>query len=967
MRKILICFVFICFSVLLLTNENFSYCCQVNAEETAQSSEVLISSLSDDIMIDEENKIVQTAYRFIDEILERLAVAPGASVHFFDGTHEIPQGDIQSGCFLEVTAEDGITKSSYTIQLAGEAVPISVTSKSYLINSRDMTISSVPYTDKMPDVFLSNLIFSDGCVVEVLHQDRDETVFGALYTGCRLRVYSAKEELFYKIVISEYVHDPSVNIALNKSVTATGNAGKYVAAQINDGNIKSQWTPSKNGDSVTIDMGGVVNFDKIVLKELETLVNRAKVYRVDASVDQLQWEPVFHVDGDMNIGIEREFVFEVKTARYIRLTCVSAAVSSQQPHIVEMEVYCTENYACGISSYVYSIDDQNKTIADIDTTDVTEFLTGLIPVSGGSIVILDSSGIPVSTGVLQEDMTVRTYAQVSSIYSDYKILLNKRPQITSIAITGQLDVGSVLTASVQSDVPLDEVEYEWLYADTFNGVYVPIPGATGNSYNIKQSDKGKYLTVSVVPYAATEPSRGQRIVSDQKVLVGDWAYLATATSDIGSADYITDGRYDTGWSTVGASLLTIEFGQQRPVSSVSVFFANAQNTGYSLQYMKGSQWETILTRWEISQNEQLYFDEVQTKAIRLIFAEKGEDNYIYNLNAEQHRLKNSEIDSAIAQTQEKYTEYFAKLGSLKEDIILSRVGEYGASIHWSSNSPNIVIEGEKGRVVPSETTQAVSLKALIESGGVEKEIIYSVSVEGKKNSDDSGNRRPSGSASGGGSGSGGAHASSGSNVYVDMDILNNGTAIDTKPENTLPIQTFQDIESHWAKEDIQKLLEYGILSQDEENNFYPDRNLTRGEFCKMIVLAFDKSIDDASCSFNDVDQAIWSYPYIAALATQDIVRGIGDSLFGPFNNITREDAAVMVYRAIGQQLSLQNTDSVYFDDENSISDYAKQAVEALAAGGYIQGRDNQVFEPKSYITRAEICTILIRLLEDFKV
>lgn len=955
MRKVLICFMFICFSVLFLTNENFSYCCQVNAEETTQSSDVSISSLSDDIIIDEENKIVQTAYRFIDEIMERMDVAPGASVHFFDGTHEIPQGDIQSGCFLEVTAEDGITKSRYTIQLAGEPAPISVTSKSYLINSRDMTISSVPYTDKMPDVFLSNLILSDGCMVEILHQDRDETVFGALYTGCRLRVYSAKEELFYKIVISEYVHDPSVNIALNKSVSATGYTGKYAPEQINDGNIKSQWTPSRNGDSLTIDLGGVASFNKIILKELETLVNRAKVYRVDASVDQQQWEPVFEVDGDVNIGVEREFLFEVKTARYIRLTCVSAAVSSKQPHIVEMEVYCTENYACGISSYTYSVDDQNKTIADIDTTDVTEFLAGLTPVSGGSIAILDSSGMPVSAGVLQEDMIVRAYAQVSTIYSDYKILLNKRPQIASIAITGQLDVGSVLTASVQGDVPLDTVEYEWLYADTFNGVYVPIPGATGNSYRIKQSDKGKYLTVFVVPYAATEPSRGQSTVSDQKVLVGDWAYLAAATSDIGSADNITDGRYDTGWSMDGASSLTIEFGLQRPVSRVSVFFANAQNTGYSLQYMKDSQWETILTRWEISQNEQLYFDEVQTEAIRFVFAEKGADNYIYNLNAEQHRLKNSEIDSAIAQTQEKYTNYFKRLGSLKEDIILSRVGEYGANITWISNFPNIVIEGEKGRVLPGETTQAVNLKALIESGGVEKEIIYSVSVEGKKDSESSGGRRPGSSASGGGS-----------KVYVDMNILNNSTAIDTKPDDTLPIQTFSDIESHWAKKDIEKLLEYGILSQDEENNFYPDRNLTRGEFCKMIVLAFNKSIDGASCSFNDVDQAIWSYPYIAALAAQDIVRGVGDSLFGPFNNITREDAAVMVYRAIGQQLSLQNTDSVYFDDENNISAYAKQAVEALAAGGYIQGRDNQMFEPKSYITRAEICTILIRLLEDFK-
>jgi len=72
------------------------------------------------------------------------------------------------------------------------------------------------------------------------------------------------------------------------------------------------------------------------------------------------------------------------------------------------------------------------------------------------------------------------------------------------------------------------------------------------------------------------------------------------------------------------------------------------------------------------------------------------------------------------------------------------------------------------------------------------------------------------------------------------------------------------------------------------------------------------------------------------------------------DNITREDAAVMLGRALRMK---ESTAEFSFTDADSVSSYAKGYVAALAAKGYINGY-NGAFNPKREITRAEIVTIL---------
>lgn len=185
-----------------------------------------------------------------------------------------------------------------------------------------------------------------------------------------------------------------------------------------------------------------------------------------------------------------------------------------------------------------------------------------------------------------------------------------------------------------------------------------------------------------------------------------------------------------------------------------------------------------------------------------------------------------------------------------------------------------------------------------------------------------------------------------------------GGGSSTKPSENVTQNNnyFSDLEGHWAKQEIQKLAERGIVSGVGNGIFEPDRTVTRAEFTKMLVtmLSLPQEKTDA---FADVKSNDWYSGVVGAAYRAGIVMG-SDRLFYPNNSISREDAAVMLYRFLkysGTQLS-GNTS---FDDQNSISDYASEAVGALANNGIITGYENR-FRPKDTTSRAEAAVMIGR-------
>lgn len=227
---------------------------------------------------------------------------------------------------------------------------------------------------------------------------------------------------------------------------------------------------------------------------------------------------------------------------------------------------------------------------------------------------------------------------------------------------------------------------------------------------------------------------------------------------------------------------------------------------------------------------------------------------------------------------------------------------------------------------------------------------------------------PSGSGtSGGGASSGGGGSSRPSSGGGGFRPANgnagfSGDAQSKVEEDAKSPVTFSDLEScYWAKPAIEALATEGILSGRGEQVFAPDEPMSREELVKLIILAFEGYDKTAVASFDDVATDRWSYPYIASANSLGLVKGVSATLFAPEALVSRQDMATILYRVLEKTGDAQKGNAV-FSDYNEISDYAKEAVEALVAIGAVSGMGDGSFAPKANVTRAQAAKVVYEMM-----
>lgn len=210
-------------------------------------------------------------------------------------------------------------------------------------------------------------------------------------------------------------------------------------------------------------------------------------------------------------------------------------------------------------------------------------------------------------------------------------------------------------------------------------------------------------------------------------------------------------------------------------------------------------------------------------------------------------------------------------------------------------------------------------------------------------------------------GGGGGTSSRKQDVTIIGDNKNDGNEV--IPDNSQN-DVFNDInEVPWAKGYILSLESRGILSGKGDGKFYPKESMLREEFVKVISVVCNLDIASENAAFSDVADGSWYSPYITACVNASIVNGIGDGKFGIGETITREDAAVMIVRAL-DYVGVEGTLSEEaFADERTISSYALESVKKLKKLGIISGDDNGNFMPKAAISRAEVSKMIYGMLD----
>jgi hypothetical protein len=221
------------------------------------------------------------------------------------------------------------------------------------------------------------------------------------------------------------------------------------------------------------------------------------------------------------------------------------------------------------------------------------------------------------------------------------------------------------------------------------------------------------------------------------------------------------------------------------------------------------------------------------------------------------------------------------------------------------------------------------------------------------------------------------HLVNGTRVIVPLSKVEDGKLVFVAPVNGLYgylryTGGFDDVGEHWASRYIAFAAARGLFGGVGERLFAPNSSMTRAMF--VTVLSRLDGVGGTSVTggtppgvgggFPDVPPGQWYSQAVAWASQNGIVGGHDDGTFGPDQPITREQMCAIFLRYL--KYKAYNLDLVAekasFGDEADISQYALEAVYLCQQFGLIQGKPDNVFDPKANSTRAEACTVFFRLV-----
>jgi hypothetical protein len=199
-------------------------------------------------------------------------------------------------------------------------------------------------------------------------------------------------------------------------------------------------------------------------------------------------------------------------------------------------------------------------------------------------------------------------------------------------------------------------------------------------------------------------------------------------------------------------------------------------------------------------------------------------------------------------------------------------------------------------------------------------------------------------------------------TYI-INIKRNVVKDDGKKPSTDANQ-FTDVNNHWAKGYILKLVNLGMMTGYPDKTFKPDNKITRAEAAVVLVKIFNKTPDNINkLAFKDGAKIpSWAYGYIKTAVQMGWIKGYTDDTFKAANYITRQEFTAMFVRAMGY--NKLNIDKTTFADDAKIASWAKGDIGKAAELNLIGGYQDKTFRPLGNITRAEVCVIAQKYIEN---
>lgn len=201
-----------------------------------------------------------------------------------------------------------------------------------------------------------------------------------------------------------------------------------------------------------------------------------------------------------------------------------------------------------------------------------------------------------------------------------------------------------------------------------------------------------------------------------------------------------------------------------------------------------------------------------------------------------------------------------------------------------------------------------------------------------------------------------------------INVSGGGFSGGTTNTNTVPpvssTPVFNDLDdAMWAKDYINALASKNIINGVGDSKFEPNAIVTREQYIKMLIGAFNISVSYNEVPFKDIDSKMWYAPYVSTAFSHGIISGISETEFGIGEAITREQMAVMSAKIMEKNnIELTNA-GLNFSDRAEVSSYAYESVAKLTGAGIINGMDSSRFAPKENLTRAQAAKVVYLIMK----
>ncbi|MDD5623383.1 MAG: S-layer homology domain-containing protein [Candidatus Peribacteraceae bacterium] len=169
------------------------------------------------------------------------------------------------------------------------------------------------------------------------------------------------------------------------------------------------------------------------------------------------------------------------------------------------------------------------------------------------------------------------------------------------------------------------------------------------------------------------------------------------------------------------------------------------------------------------------------------------------------------------------------------------------------------------------------------------------------------------------------------------------------------------------QEQIEALVQSGIIGGNPDGKFYPERKVNRAEMLKMLYLATGKVPDPSSrACFDDVEEGAWYEPYVCDAAARKYVQGYEGHVFRPADPVNRVEALKMVLNLFDitvSDISEEDRSLVKFVDVSVSAWYTKYLYAAFEQGILpIAGQEGGRIYPDWPLLRGEAAAYIFNAL-----